>query len=132
MQEPVCNIVVVDDDTGMNEAMERLLNAAGFAAITFPSGEALLESGAAAHAACLILDVHLSGLSGFELYERLKQAGRKAPVIFITAYDDAASKAHFRAAGAAAYLIKPFSGQKLLDCITQTIRYGAASEGYES
>jgi len=64
------------------------LNAAGFQAITFLSAEALLESGAAANAACHVLNIHLPGLSGFELRRRLQAVGTKAPAIFITAYDD--------------------------------------------
>ena len=115
------NIIVVDDDAGMNLALRRLLNAAGFHAISFSSAEALLESKTVPQAACLILDVHLPGLSGFELQRRLQQDGPTRPVIFITAYDDPASKAEAQGAGAAAYLTKPFSGRRLLTAITEAL-----------
>ena len=122
------NIVVVDDDVEMNQAIKRLLNAAGFHAITFPSAEALLEAGAAASAACLVLDVHLPGLSGFELRRRLQQAGTAPPVIFITAYDELASQAKAMDAGAVAYLTKPFPRQTFLSAIARAIHPGTVEE----
>src|SRR5262245_56409434 len=116
-------IVVVDDDAGMNQAIERLLNAAGFRTATFPSAEALLESGAATNAACLILDVNLPGLSGFELQRRLAQSGAARPVIFITAYDDSDAQAHAESAGAIAFFIKPFPGQQLMAAISRALTW---------
>lgn len=122
-------IVVVDDDAGMKQAIERLLNAAGFATLTFPSAEALLQSTAAAAAACLVLDVHLPGLSGFELYQRLSQSGAGRPVIFISAYDepDAQMKAH--TAGAIAFIAKPFQGNNLLAAIRRAMPLEDSPEG---
>ena len=117
MPDPRQNIVVVDDDTGMNQAIERLVNAAGYRAVTFSSAEELLEAGAASNAACLILDVHLPGLSGFQLWRLLEEARVAVPVIFITAYDDPASQAQARDLGALAYFTKPFAGQNLLKAI---------------
>jgi FixJ family two-component response regulator len=110
-------VVVVDDDTGMNQAIERLLNAAGFRTLTFTSGEALMEAGAAVRASCLILDVHLAGISGFELQKQLAQQGTNPPVIFITAYDDQDSRAQAARAGAIGYFTKPFPGQSLLKAV---------------
>jgi FixJ family two-component response regulator len=118
------SIVVVDDDDGMNQAIRRLLSAAGFRALTFASAEALLEAGTAAQAACLVLDIHLPGLSGFELHRRLIQNGIGLPVVFITAYDDPDSLQQARTAGAIAYLTKPFSGQSLLTAIAGAVQPG--------
>lgn len=116
------NIVVVDDDEYMNQALKRLLTAAGFHATTFPSAESLLQDGAAAAAAadCLVLDVQLPGLSGFELRRKLQQGGADPPVIFITAYEDPAARAEAKAAGAIEYLTKPFPAQSLLRAIQST------------
>jgi FixJ family two-component response regulator len=119
------NIVVVDDDFGMNQAIENLLDAAGFRALTFRSGEALLESGVAASAACVVLDVHLEGLSGFELRRRLQEAGNTAPVIFITAHEDPGSRAEAQNGGALAFFTKPFPGRNLLDAISVAVRSGS-------
>ena len=117
MPDPRQNIVVVDDDAGMNQAIERLVKAAGYRAVTFSSAEELLEAGAAINASCLILDVHLPGLSGFQLWRRLEEERMTPPVIFITAYDDPASRAQARDAGALAYFTKPFAGHNLLKAI---------------
>jgi len=115
-------IVVVDDDPGMNQAIRRLVESAGFRALTFNSAEALLAGDAASHAVCLILDVHLPGLSGFDLQRRLKERGVATPVIFITAYDDADARDRAREAGAVALFSKPFQRQPLLSAIATALQ----------
>src|SRR5262245_3685927 len=101
------NIIVVDDDPSMNKAIQRLLNAAGFQVSAFSSAEALLGTGVACDVGCLVLDVRLPGLSGFELHHRLAELGKKLPVIFITAHEEASSRKRAESAGAIAYLTKP-------------------------
>lgn len=127
MPEQKSKIVVVDDDAGMNQAIRRLLDAADFRVVTFASGEALLDGSAAAGAACVIFDVHLPGISGFELYERLKGRGVEVPVIFVTAYDTPAAREQAEKAGAVAYLTKPFVGRTLLDKVCHALRPAAAN-----
>ena len=61
------SVVVVEDDAGMSKAIERLLRAAGFQTMSFASAEELLQTEAVDVAACLVLDIHLPGLSGLEL-----------------------------------------------------------------
>jgi FixJ family two-component response regulator len=106
----------------MNQAIRRLLDAAGFQVVTFASGEALLEGKAAASADCLILDVHLPGMSGFELQRRLKERGVHTPFIFVTAHDNGAAREYAERAGAIAYLPKPFIGRMLLDKVCHALR----------
>lgn len=115
-------IVVVDDDPDMARALERLLRVVGFLPRTYPSGEAMLASNAAAGAVCLILDIHLPGLSGFDVHRRLMEGGIQVPVIFVTAYDDDAARARAREAGAIAYLTKPFQRPHLLGAIARAAR----------
>ncbi|MBC7940248.1 MAG: response regulator [Chitinophagaceae bacterium] len=110
-------VVVVDDDPEMARAVSRLLKAAGFHSITFDSGEALLASGALAPAACLILDVHMPGMSGLELAERLQESGSRLPMIFITANDDPLLRERARRLDALGFLIKPFDSETLLSLI---------------
>ena len=88
--------------------------AAGFGRASFASAEALLGGDAAAAADCLLLDVHMPGVSGFELRSRLQARGVETPVIFMTTYDDPSSRARAQRAGAAGYLAKPFRGESLL------------------
>lgn len=110
-------IVVVDDDSDMNNALKRLLQAAGYEVDTFPSAEAMLEANEPGGNSCLVLDIHLPGMTGFELWQQLKSKDVSMPVIFITAYDDPAFYEQATAAGAIACLTKPFSGQQLLTAI---------------
>jgi len=120
---PACEqtIVIVDDDARMGEAVNRLLTAAGFHALAFRSAEALLQSGAAAKAACLVLNVQLPGLSGFELNRQLVDAGIKLPVAFMTAYDAPSAREDAQQAGAIAFFTKPFSGHRLIAAIRQAL-----------
>ena len=115
------NVVVVDDDMSMNQAIKRLLLAGGFTVETFQSAEALLESDAAENAGCLVLDMRLPGMSGFELQERLKQDGAERPVIFITAHDVPSSQEQARKAQAVAYLPKPFPGLNLMSAVADAL-----------
>ena len=82
------SVVVVEDDAGMKKAIERLLRAAGFQPVSFASAEELLQTEAVDAAACLVLDIHLPGLSGLELGRRLVRSGRPKLVIFITGQDE--------------------------------------------
>jgi FixJ family two-component response regulator len=114
-------IIVVDDDSEVNQAIQTLLDVAGFRTDTYFSAEALLEAGTAATAACLVLDVHLPGLSGFDLRRRLQSDGIAPPAIFITAHDDPASREQAREAGASAWFRKPFAGKQFLAAIQRAV-----------
>jgi CheY-like chemotaxis protein len=109
-------IVVVEDDAGMSKAIERLLRAAGFQPVSFVSAEELLQTEAADSAACLVLDIHLPGLSGLELARLLIGSGRAKPIIFITGQDEAPLRDEARRLGCA-YFRKPFEGKALLEAI---------------
>jgi FixJ family two-component response regulator len=121
MPRELPRIVVVEDDASMSQAMERVLRAGGFEAAVFPSAEAALEANAAA-ADGLVLDIHLPGISGFDLYRRLALSGKALPTNFITARDEPAVRNEAeRLGGAGSYLAKPFSGRDLLDAINQAL-----------
>jgi DNA-binding response OmpR family regulator len=112
-------IVVVEDDASMSQALERILRAGGFQATVFACAESALASGSAALADCLVLDIHLPGMSGFELYRQLAVSGKVSPAIFITARDEPAVRKEAEKLGR--YLAKPFSGRELLDAVTQAL-----------
>jgi FixJ family two-component response regulator len=114
-------IVVVEDDVSMSQAIERILRAGGFAAVTFESAESALEADATRRADCLILDIHLPGISGLDLYRRLGESERQPAVIFITAHDDLAFRERAERMGAKSYLRKPFSGRALLDAVNRAL-----------
>jgi FixJ family two-component response regulator len=116
------DIVVVEDDAGMREALERILRAAGYGTETYSSAEAYLDCGGCPGADCFIFDVHLPGLSGFELREKLQASKEQPPVIFITGFDEANSREQARRLGAAAYLPKPFPGRDLVAAVDEALR----------
>jgi FixJ family two-component response regulator len=114
-------VAVVDDDPSMLNAAESLLDAQGFATMVFASAEEFLDRGAATQVDCLLLDIHLGGVSGFELRKRLKNSGSTLPVIFMTALDDEAIREQALKAGCVALLRKPFQARQLLEAIKQAV-----------
>jgi FixJ family two-component response regulator len=121
MAAPQTVVIVVDDDTGFLKGVARLLAYNGIETRTFASAEALIESGSAPTATCLLLDIRLGGISGIELQHRLATSGSKCPVIFMTANDDEATRNAAVDAGCIAYLRKPFASQVLLDAIGKAV-----------
>jgi FixJ family two-component response regulator len=114
-------VCVVDDDVSLLRAIHRLLKVGGFAVCTFSSAEEFLRTPPHRDVACLVLDVHLGGLSGFDLHERLVASGQRIPVLFITARDDAPTRERARLAGAIDYLRKPFDDESLLAAVHRAI-----------
>ena len=114
-------VIVVDDNAGLLKSVARLLAHHGIDSRTFASAEALVESDSVQTATCLLLDIHLGGISGIELQRRLKASGSRSPVIFTTANDDEATRNEAMDAGCIAYLRKPFAGQVLLDAIGKAV-----------
>jgi FixJ family two-component response regulator len=72
-------VIVVDEDAGLLKGVARLLAHNGIQSRTFASAEALIESGSTQTAACLLLDIHLGGISGIELQRQLAASGSKCP-----------------------------------------------------
>jgi FixJ family two-component response regulator len=112
-------IAVVEDDPSFLRALGRLLGAAGFTVAPFASAEDFLASHSTAAMSCLVLDVHLGGMSGFDLQQRLAAAGAPIPTIFITAHDDPITRE--RARSGVAYLRKPFREDALIGAIRQAL-----------
>jgi FixJ family two-component response regulator len=114
-------IGIVEDDASLLRQLGRLLRAAGFAVRPFGSAEEFLLAAQGPLPDCLVLDIHLGGLSGFDLHERLRARGTPVPTIFITGQDDPAMREQARRAGAAGYLRKPFDDQALISAIEHAV-----------
>ena len=112
-------ISVVDDDAFMRQATENLLLSWGFVVSTFASAEAFLDSGRADDTSCLITDVHMPGLTGLDLQQRLIEAGKRLPIIFITAFFSEKIRKQALDAGAIGFLSKPFGDLSLLECLNR-------------
>jgi FixJ family two-component response regulator len=110
-------IAVVDDDHSIRESLGGLFRSVGFAAQGFCSAAAFLQSDDLPRTDCVILDVRMPGMSGLELQRHLVASHPDVPVIFMTAHDDARTRSQALSGGAAAYLIKPFSEEALLDAV---------------
>jgi FixJ family two-component response regulator len=108
-------IVLIDDDESVRRALGRLIRSVGLCVETFGTAEEFLRSPAAP--GCLVLDVHLPGLSGLDLQRRLADEGRCVPIVFITAYADEQARDAALRAGAVAFLRKPFEEQALLEAL---------------
>jgi FixJ family two-component response regulator len=121
MQAHTKVVAVVDDDPSMLSAADNLLGAHGFTILKFSSTEEFLGSGAAAQADCLLLDIHLSGLSGIELRHKLKSSHPDLPVIFMTALDDEAVRQQAVRAGCVTFLHKPFPAHQLIKAIETAV-----------
>src|SRR5438552_15033386 len=118
-------VSIVDDDLSVRRALGRLVQSAGYTVVTFASAGEFLESPALAQAACLVLDIALEGMSGFELQERLAADDPSLPIIFITALVDATTRERVRHSGVVAHLQKPFDEYALLDAIRLAVDQGA-------
>jgi two-component system, LuxR family, response regulator FixJ len=114
-------IGVVDDDVSILRALRRLLQAAGFSVETFGSAEEVLSSAQLGRINCLVLDIHLGDLSGFDVHERLPDTRPPIPIIFITAHDTALTRERARLAGAVDYLRKPFDEKALIGAIRRAL-----------
>jgi FixJ family two-component response regulator len=111
-------VAVVDDDESVRRAIKRLLRSIGLSSETFKTGDEFLDmfdSIPSYRPACVVLDVQMPGLNGLEVQRRL--AGSGIPVIFITAHDEAGVREQALAAGAAAYLRKPFNDEILIKAV---------------
>jgi FixJ family two-component response regulator len=115
-------IATVDDDRRVRESIQSVLESAGYDAISFESAEAFLLSGALLIVACVIADVRLPGMGGIELQRRIRRERDRLPVIFITAHDDDDVRRQAMRDGAAAFLVKPFDGDDLLERVARATK----------
>ena len=114
-QVPV--ISIIDDDASVRLATSRLMRSLGYVAYTFSSADEFLRSPQLDTSSCLIVDVQMPRMSGVELQDLLHSQGRQLPIIFITAFPDASTRARALNAGAVCFLPKPFDGPTLIECI---------------
>jgi FixJ family two-component response regulator len=114
-------IAVIDRDRSVRAEMWRLLSAFGFCAEIYDSATAFLDAVATSEATCIVVDIQLGDISGVELARQLAADGIWHPIIFVTALDDELIRAQAMAAGAVAYLKKPFPGQLLIEAIIKSM-----------
>ena len=120
MNAPQPVIAIVDDEELVRKALARLLRSACIDSRGFASGEDFLAAVAELNPDCVLLDLHMHGISGFEVLAQLQP---HFPVVVITGHDSPEAQARALQAGAAAYLRKPINDRELLDAIATTISH---------
>lgn len=110
-------ISIVDDDASVRAGLSNLLLSCGYIVFTFGSAEEFLGSASLNDTSCVISDVQMSPMNGFELLANVRIRGYAAPFIFITAFPDESVRASALKAGAACFLAKPFAMPKLIACV---------------
>ena len=118
MRATVPYVAIVDDEEPVRKALKRLLRASGLEAETYASGKDFLEASALRRPDCVVLDLHMPDMSGFQVLNEMRAAQRMLPTVVITAYDEPGAREQCLAAGAAAYLRKPLDEKLLLNAIS--------------
>jgi FixJ family two-component response regulator len=113
----VPRVAVIDDDESVRESVVGLIESVGYDAMFFDSAEEFLNSPNIDEVNCMIVDVRLPGISGLQLYSRIKASARRIRTIFITAQIDEPARVRAMEAGAVAFLYKPFQAKALLSAL---------------
>ena len=121
-------VFIIDDDKGMRQAIEDLVESVGLRAETFASGEEFLSRRHISGPSCLVLDVRLPQMSGLDFQRRLTETGMQIPIIFVTAHGDIPMSVRALKSGAVEFLTKPFRDQDLLDAIQQALQHDRAAQ----
>ncbi len=114
-------VAVVDDDESIRESLPDLLREFGFDAVAFASAREFLTSGTLPDTKCLLLDIAMPGMTGFDLQQELNAQRADTPIIFITAQKDDALRTRACERGAVGFLLKPFSDTDLLKALKKAL-----------
>ena len=117
-------ISIVEDDDLFLDSMIRLLRSLRYTVAAFPSVVSFLASRSLDETACLITDVNMPSMTGWELHARLVELGHKIPTILVTAYPNEAARSRALKDGIVCYLRKPFDDNDLADCVHKAIEGG--------
>ena len=115
-------VAIVEDDDASRSAIARLLQAGGFEPVLFDSAETFMASPPSRAWLCLIVDVHLTGMSGLDLQQKLHSRGSEVPIIVTTGDRADVIREQARQAGCAAFLWKPFSAEIILGLLASIAR----------
>jgi len=121
MKEEKPIVIIVDDDSSMRTMIARLLDSVGLKSISFSAPEEFLRTSPPDDPACVVLDVHMPGLSGLDLQRELAKAEHQLPIVFMTGHGDIPMTVQAMKEGAVAFLTKPFRNQDLIDAVRQAL-----------
>jgi FixJ family two-component response regulator len=123
----VPTVFIIDDDRGMRQSIQDLVESVGLRAESFATGEEFLRRKRTNDPSCLVLDVRLPQMSGLDFQRRLAETGVQIPIIFVTAHGDVPMSVRALKSGAVEFLTKPFRDQDLLDAIHQALQRDRAA-----
>jgi FixJ family two-component response regulator len=119
--EKVPSVSVVDDDPSARSVLSRLFRSVGYVVRVFPDSESFQEADIVGETDCLILDVHLPGMSGLQLQQELISSNKCCPIVFISAFADEQARTQALESGAVEFLGKPLDFEQLLTTINQIL-----------
>jgi FixJ family two-component response regulator len=128
----VPTVFIIDDDRGMRQAIQDLVESVGLRAESFATGQEFLNKRRTSDPSCLVLDVRLPQMSGLDFQQRLTEIGMQIPIIFITAHGDIPMSVRALKSGAVEFLTKPFRDQDLLDAIQQALQRDRVVQEHEA
>jgi FixJ family two-component response regulator len=128
----VPTVFIVDDDAGMRQAVQDLVESVGLRAESFSTGEEFLKKQSISDPSCLVLDVRLPHMSGLDFQSKLAEIGQQIPIVFITAHGDIPMSVRALKSGAVEFLTKPFRDQDLLDAIQQALQRDRAARDQQA
>ena len=120
-------VAIVDDEEGIRKALSRLLRASGLEAESYANGQEFLDAAAEHRPDCVVLDLHMPGMSGLQVLRKIKATGQRLSIVVITAHDEPETREQCIDAGACAYLRKPLEDRLLLNAISAAMRTHSAS-----
>ena len=118
-------VFVVDDDEAIRDALGWLFQSRGVTTRGFASGEDFLAEWNAGLAGCLLLDIRMGGMSGIELFDRLRDSGCRLPVLFLTGHGDVPMAVSALKKGARDFVEKPFNDNELVDRVLEALDWDA-------
>ena len=124
----VPTVFIVDDDRGMRQSIQDLVESVGLRAESFATGGEFLKRKPTNDPSCLVLDVRLPQISGLDFQRQLAETGMQIPIIFITAHGDIPMSVRALKSGAVEFLTKPFRDQDLLDAIQEALQRDRATQ----
>lgn len=125
-------VFIVDDDEAIRDALTWLLQSRGVTAEAFDSAEAFLARWQPDLAGCLLLDIRMSGMSGLDLFERLRDVQSRIPVIFLTGHGDVPMAVGALKRGARDFVEKPFNDNELVDRVIEALEWDARRRADEA
>jgi RNA polymerase sigma factor (sigma-70 family) len=123
---------VVDDEESIRTSLTRLLTAAGIPSKTFRSADEYIANCPALATGCVLLDLSMPGCTGLELQEKLSQAGRSLPIIFLTGNGDVPSSVRAMKSGAVDFLTKPVAKSQLFAAIQTAFARDEATRQHQA